>query len=147
MIAPCCWRSRIVVVRCSFAHRLATGGDVPQEKSVVVAASGVEAAMGAGRARSGADCGQLDPARLGQRPDHRHRNRHPGWLQSPTYCFPFGQHHHEGQAGLAPLLLVLATHRRAGRVLRLQPPLRRPADGPTSSDHRLPSITTECEHL
>ena len=47
MIAPCCWRSRIVVVRCSFAHRLATGGDVPQEKSVVVAASGVEAAMGA----------------------------------------------------------------------------------------------------
>jgi hypothetical protein len=60
----CCWRSRIAVVRCSFAHRL-LGGDVPQEKPVVVAAPGVEAAMGAGRARSEADRGQLDPARLG----------------------------------------------------------------------------------
>ena len=52
------------------------GGDVLQEKPVVVAASGVEIAMGAGRARSEADRGQLDPARLGQRRDHRHRNRH-----------------------------------------------------------------------
>ena len=127
MIAPCCRRSRIAVVRCSFAHRLAAGRRCTSRKPVVVAASGVEAAMGAGRARSGADRGQLDPARLGQRPDHRRRNRHPAWLQSPTYCFLFGQHHYEGRAGLAPLLLALPTRRRAGRVLRLQPRLRRPA--------------------
>jgi hypothetical protein len=25
IIAPCCWRSRIAVVRCSFAHRLSGG--------------------------------------------------------------------------------------------------------------------------
>ena len=49
-------------------------------------------------------------------------------LGSSSCYFPFWQHHEgRGASRLAPLLLALPAHRRARRVLRLEPRLRRPA--------------------
>jgi len=128
MIAPCCWRSRIAVVRCSFAHWLAAGRRCTSRKTRGCRSVGLSrpqwerAALDQGLIAVNSILrdwvkGQISAIETGIL---RGCNR-------PTYCFPFGQHHHEGRAGLAPLPLALSAHRRAGRVLRLQPRLRRPA--------------------